>query len=117
MVGFIMGAIVIGLIGLTGWAVASSGEDPDPKRRRESTAVLDPDRETKTRLYDPLFSQLDKATQDLLKRTAEEQGRLALGGREGDIAVWSEEGCVIWEARDKRGDVLERGEIELPHFA
>ena len=108
--GFMMFAIVAGLIGLTAWAVSS---DSDSDTDSKSVAVAP--RPTLTDIAPPggegIARDFNRAAHEILKGAAAEQARLALGGREGDISVWDEGDRIVWEVRSKSGKLIERGDI------
>jgi len=111
MAGFIMFSIVAGLIGLTAWAVSSDG---DSQTSSKSVAVAP--RPTLEEIAPSgsreIAGNFNLAAHEILKGAAAEQARLALGGREGDIAVWDKGDRIVWEVRSKSGKLLEQGEIE-----
>ncbi len=61
---------------------------------------------------DSVAARFDHASHQVLTALANEQGRRALGNKEGDFAVWDEPGKVVYEARTKGGSLIEHGEID-----
>lgn len=62
--------------------------------------------------YGELAENFDFAAHELLKAAAMEQARLALGDKEGDITITDKYDHFIYEVRDKKGRLIERGEID-----
>ena len=107
---FFLIAVTAGLCGMVAWAFSSDDDSKDvsvavaPRRTLQDIAPSDDCRS--------LGTEFNRATHEILKEIADEQARLALGNKEGDSSSWDEGDRVVWEARSKSGDLIERGDID-----
>ena len=110
MAGVIMGLIVAGLCGLVGWAVFSS--DDESEGTGVSVATREPLDGVAPEEWRGVAAEFGDAAHGFLKQAAEEQGRLSLAGREGHVSVFDRGDHILWEARDKRGRLIDSGRID-----
>ena len=108
---FMFGCMLASVLGLTAWAMFSDDDSEDSS----GTVAVAPHRtleEIAPSGAQGVATDFKRAAWQILKATAVQQARQALAGREGDIRVWKEGNYIVWEARSKRGQLIERGEIE-----
>lgn len=100
-------------LGLGGMAVRAFSSDNDSKNTSVAVAPrptlqdIAPDDDCGS-----LAKDFNCATREILKEIAVEQARFALGDKEGDISLRDEGDHIVWEARSKSGDLIERGDID-----